>query len=326
MRGLPHPWDMVEWERVRFAFQKSLTRHRRLAGGKGHLWYVRTPKEFDEGLRAPSLGLGVSRLLILGLPDEVRTCEDEFLEDEELRAMLEVLDSRRWTRTDVLLAGLEECEPRRFDGEYLISASNSSSMCSGSWGVSVSFGEKRCYFFSSEEDINEGNFGDTEYLIAVCEPADPDVFREAWIRAYGDLYSKLSLPPQMGEQAHGMQPLWMECLEELFRSNKRAREEMLGQMPVLDSVGNKRWESVRKLTGFDPRELLEYYRREGLEPEAGAGKRKNDRPPLRRVRESPRTNEEELLQDPKLLRFRIANYCHSLEHANTLWKNRSEDD
>ncbi len=326
MRKLPHPWDMVEWERVRFAFQRSLTGHRRLAGGKGHLWYVRAPKEFDEGRYAPSLGLGVSRLLILGLPDEVRTFEDEDVEDEELRDMLEVLDSRSWTRTDVLLAGLEECELRRFDGDWLVYASNPSSRCSGSWGVSVSFGEKRCYFFSSEEDINEGNFGDTEYLIAVCEPAEPDVFREACIRAYGYLYRELTLPPQMGEQADGSQPLWMECLEELFRSNKEARGEMLDQMPALDSVGKKRWESVRELTGLDPRELLEYYRREGLEPHAGTGQRKAARPPLHRVRESPRLNEEELLQDPKLLRFWIANYCYALGNANTLWKNRSEDD
>jgi hypothetical protein len=130
----------------------------------------------------------------------------------------------------------------------------------------------------------------------------------------------------MGEQADGLQPLWMECLEELFRSNKRAREEMLGQMPVLDSVGKKRWESVRELTGFAPGELLEYYRKEGLEPEGSAGRRAACGPPLRRVRQPPPSNEEELLQDPKQLRFWIANYCYALENANTLWKNRSEDD
>lgn len=140
------------------------------------------------------------------------------------------------------------------------------------------------------------------------------VFREACIRLYRENYVNLTLPPALGEQADGVQPLWMECLEELFRTDPHAREEMLGQICSLTSVDEERWKNVKDLTKFSERQLREYYHMAGFAPEDGPRNVKHGGKKFPLVVEDFSLDCDALLKDRNLLRFWIANYCHQLEY------------
>jgi hypothetical protein len=230
MLDIPFPWNTVDWPRVRSLFELSLGEPQPLDNVEGCLRDVTIPKELAEGGVGPSFGWGVATLLVLGLPDEQRVVDDEEVdEQEELRCLVDDLDHKTGA-CDTLIAGLEDMEPERIGGAYLFSASNPSSMCSGSWGLSVSFGKNRGYFIYSVEDAYDGNYGSNEYIVSVFEPMEPAVFHQACLRLYRDMYSALVLPPELGEQAEGTQPLWAECLEEVFRKSEYGRKELSGQL------------------------------------------------------------------------------------------------
>lgn len=314
MTELPHPWDKLDKQKLRSFFELSLTNPVPLAGGEGWLRYVNVSPEPDVSLFQEGTWWGVSQLLALCLPDDYRIEEGE--EDpEDMTELLERLDERDLGRENVLLSVLEGVRPQDLGGMALFSGWNPSSHASGTWGVSVSVGARRGYFSYKSEDFWGDNYGDTNFLTAVFEPVgSEDVLWDACIRLYCEEYESFTLPPALGERADGVQPLWMECLEELFRTNPHAREEMSCQLCSLTSVDKERWKNVKQLTGLSEEQLLEFYRMAGFAPEDGRRNAKRGGKKFPLVVEDFSLDGDALLKDRNLLRFWIANYCHLLEN------------
>ncbi len=157
--------------------------------------------------------------------------EDLPEKDWERLGWLIDLDEVNFEKVDkeqYLLSRLEGNRFRKSGGMWLFGGWNPSSHCSGSWSVSVELGRRRGCFFTTDGDAT-GNFNDSAFIVAVFEPLKPfAVFREACIHLYCQNYEGLVLPPALGERAYGVQPLWMECLEELFR---RGELDVLSVVP-----------------------------------------------------------------------------------------------
>lgn len=313
MAKLPFPWNKVDWKKVRDVFEQSLGEPVPIAGGKGSFRYVCSPEDLFACAHAPA-GWGVSRLIVEGLPERYRRLvvgeEDDVPEkDWDRLGWLIDLDEVNFEsvdKTSYLLSRLEGNRFRKFGGMWLFGGWNPSSHCSGSWSVSVEFGRNRGYFFTTDGDA-AGNFNDSEFIIAVFEPLKPfAVFREACIHLYCKNYEGLVLPPALGERAYGVQPLWMECLEELFRSG-----ELYMPSGVPDAVDNAWWKAVKDLTGFSDRRLREYYRILGFAAVEGTEKLKPGEEGFRL--ELVEIEDGLPMEDPKYLRFLVANYCQTME-------------
>lgn len=318
MIELPHPWDKLDEKKLRSLFEQSLKDPVPLAGGEGCLRCVCVPDELRSllSLYPGTEWWGVSKLLALCLPDEYHIEDDEDEDPvERMTELLERLDTRELGRDGVLLSALEGVRPRDIGYMGLCSGWNPGSRVSGTWGVSVSVGARRGYFSYDCEDYNGENYLDSRFLTAVFEPVKSEaVFREACIRLYCENYEIFTLPPALGERADGEQPLWMECLEELFRTDPHAREEMSGQMGLCESVDEERWKNVKQLTGFFEKRLMEFYRMAGFKPEDGRSNSRRGGKKFPLVVEDFSLDCDALLKDRDLLRFWTANYCHQLEN------------
>ncbi|MCX7603864.1 MAG: hypothetical protein N2036_07300, partial [Bryobacteraceae bacterium] len=139
--------------------------------------------------------------------------------------------------------------------------------------------------------------------------------------AYRTFWQDLVLPPQLGECASGLQPLWMECLVELLQESPELWDEILAQMPNEDVIDEERWDLVRRLTGLSEARMLELYR------EAGIGLRLERKDGRTRVIQSRKKTGKFRDHGPYWLlaqvaamddcsaRFLLANYCDVLNRV-----------
>ena len=174
-------------------------------------------------------------------------------------------------------------------------------------------------------------------ILGMWRPAEDELARSACVKAaYAAHWNEFYLPPKLGEFARGLQPLWLECLEEVLRQCPWHWETIACQMPHEEEIRPGRVEFVRSVTGLRKERVAEMYREAGIRirpapeetdaPPAGknaAAHRKRGR----RRRHPDETAEEDgpgyrLLAhaapfDPDSARFLLANYCYALEHISS---------
>ena len=157
--------------------------------------------------------------------------------------------------------------------------------------------------------------------------------------AYAAHWDQFYLPPKLGEFARGMQPLWLECLEEVLRQCPWHWETIACQMPHEEEIGAGRVEFVRSVTGLRKERVVEMYREAGIRiqqaPEETAAPPAGKNAAAQRKRGRRRLQPDETVEkdgpgylllahaapfDPDSARFLLANYCYVLEHVPSRWR------